>query len=687
MMRLYSIAASFFVLLIFNSVALSQEYTFISSPYIPHENWLFGSTQSIEWEVHTENSNAGAFEVSLAQNGQYICTIRSNYTKLDAIPVSGFFLMDDGFRWKYSWNNVGHCENGLVVEPGQYQIRLRNIVTNFPSNQSSLPFTIYKAQEVPEGLKQASVQKIGLPTGGKTPTKTPDFTAKETIASQIASHPIIKEDTLDKAYAPPKITMPYHNQLITGPITDGKTPFHYRVAFPEQVNLTIQFQQYELPEGIYPVDYEPKPTGTWHTVFEKTIPAAQLSLDDVYGYYTFTEVLYMESGRHFRIKAKAHLSSNSSTGWSQAVGFYLNCNIAKLADADLTPVELSLHQNRSQQCELWMKIRNKGVYRYEKPLQWEVFKDGKWVGTWGTGNDNINIGPDNEADNTVDQRVANPAALTISPYGIHKYQIKLLPHWNEMDKINNISSKFTLQCKTLTIQQKSEKAPGISTDTLSPQTSLILIQGKKMFYRSGEQALFTLAGNQKRQPVVECFSKNRWSRKCPAGTILRRTGQQPTRQYSLKLPQAGQYRLRMGPVVSKTVTVKSKRKQPVTTRVEKQQQSGPPDITLNRSVFTVPAKVQLKVKTLPGFKLTYVLEKKSGGRYQRVKTLRSLSFTVSNPGYYRVKASYNRSSLVTVKPFEVKEAKITRIQKTRKTQKTDNTRQKQPSRNSSQQRR
>ena len=109
------------------------------------------------------------------------------------------------------------------------------------------------------------------------------------------------------------------------------------------------------------------------------------------------------------------------------------------SESDLTPIELSFHLNRNSQCELWAKIRNIDLKRYKKPLQWEVFKDSKWVGTWGTGNDSINIGPSNEEDNTVDQRLANPAVLPIEPFSLHKWKIKLLPDLAEVNKINNFN--------------------------------------------------------------------------------------------------------------------------------------------------------------------------------------------------------------------------------------------------------
>lgn len=671
----------FILLLVLNGNAFGSYYIFITSPYIPHENWFLGSSQVIEWEEHTQGDTVGGFRILLKQNGQEVCVIKSNYKKLDAIPVSGFSLMDDGFRWKYQWNKAGYCENNSVVESGTYQIGLQSIDPTVPGTHVSPPFTIYVAQKVPESNKKATTPPhMQLPKESNSLAKSPEYTAKETVFSQIASQPILKKNKPDKAYAPPKITMPYHGQLIFGPVTDGKTPFPYRVAFAEQVDLTVSFEQYKLPEGIYPVDYEPKPTGTWHTVLEKTIPASHLTVDEVYGYYAFTEQLYMESGKRYRVKAKAHFSQTNSTGWGQAVPFSLNCNVGKIADANLTPTQLSLRQNRKNQCELWIEIRNIGKYRYNKPLQWEVFKDGKWVGTWGSGNDSINIGPWNEQDNTVERRAANPAAFAISPYGIHKYQIKLLPDWNEEDKINNISSSYTLQCKTLKLQPGNTKELGTSDKTLSPQTRIISVQTNKKFYSSGEHILFTLPTNPRQQPIVECFNNKRWSRRCPAGTMLRKTGQGKPLKYALKAPQSGQYRIRLGTAVSKVVIVRGGQKQPSSTRSAKQQLKTPPSISLNQNVFTAPAKVNLKVKTIAGVKVSYVLEQKTSGRYRKIKTLRSLNFTVSKPGFYRVKASYGGSKLEAVKSFEVKEAKIKRVQNTRKIQKTESTRHRQPSR-------
>ena len=79
-----------------------------------------------------------------------------------------------------------------------------------------------------------------------------------------------------------------------------------------------------------------------------------------------------------------------------------------------------------------------------------------------------------------------------------------------------------------------------------------------------------------------------------------------------------------------------------------------PLIKLNQTEFkALPAKVMIEVQAVRGLKIKYVLEKKINGRYKKVKKLRSPSFEVTEPGYYRVRASFDDGRREAVDSFKV----------------------------------
>ena len=222
--------------------------------------------------------------------------------------------------------------------------------------------------------------------------------------------------------------------------------------------------------------------------------------------------------------------------------------------------------------------------------------------------------------------------------------------------------------KTLNSNSEPEKksTPAVmrrsSTKSIAP-----VLQGSKRTFKLKEPVVFVIPNAIHHKPVIECFDGLRWTSKCPKGLKLKKIGTGSPVRYQMEPSATGDYRLRVGDAASVKVKVNALRL-PETAKKLNTPSSQPklkalsvptdspsaPRIRLNQTEFkAIPAKVMIKAHTVPGLKMQYVLEKKINGRYKKVKVLRSPSFDVTEPGFYRVKASFKDGSLETVENFKV----------------------------------
>jgi len=256
---------------------------------------------------------------------------------------------------------------------------------------------------------------------------------------------------------------------------------------------------------------------------------------------------------------------------------------------------------------------------------------------------------------------------------------------NQLKKKQDIFAQLDSKTfKHLKHKETGQKPPGLSK---KKTTSLTLLSSKPS-YRANETAVFMLKGDADKQPVVECFDKKRWGSKCPQGIKLRKMGSGAQTRYILSASKAGKYRLRVGNILSDDIEIKPvksaklkakktpkiapkpkkkviiakepKKKKKVASLVPK----AAPQIRINKKTFTTPAAVKLTLKAASKFKVRYILEQEFGkDRYRKVQTLRSLSFNVTTPGQYRVKAKYEGGQSESFVYFTVKPKIMKKIQK------------------------
>jgi len=215
---------------------------------------------------------------------------------------------------------------------------------------------------------------------------------------------------------------------------------------------------------------------------------------------------------------------------------------------DLMPTKLYIKVTNGE-CELWLKIKNLGQYWFRKKLEWEVYRNGSHAGTWGTDHKR-DIGPGAE----MEIRLAYPAALPISLFGMNNWRVKLIPEGGDQNENNNEIGPVSLSCKKLSSEQASLKQKE-TIQGLDEKDTTPVIKGSKRSYRIGEMVVFDVKGDTGKAPVVECFDDRRWSNKCPRDMRLQKMGAGAKTRYMLRTSMGGRYRLRVGKLLSDEIKV------------------------------------------------------------------------------------------------------------------------------------
>lgn len=292
--------------------------------------------------------------------------------------------------------------------------------------------------------------------------------------------------TPEMHFQTPRIEIPAEGQLFDKQHASYKDmyPYPYRLSYIDRVDIDVRIKQWKPSQSGKSGGFSSVP------ILEKTISASQLSTKyNADGLWAFEEILYMPPGK-YRIDAKAKLNETAHTPWCSAANFFLGEKevskdefkipqaLTQAIRTDLMPTKLYIKVANGE-CELWLKIKNLGQYWFRKKLGWEVYRNGSHEGTWGTDHKR-DIGPGAE----MEIRLAYPAALPISLFGMNNWRVKLIPEGGDQNENNNEIGPVSLRCKKPSSELKSlkrkETIQGLDKDVIKPVLLLLAVKTRPL---------------------------------------------------------------------------------------------------------------------------------------------------------------------------------------------------------------
>jgi hypothetical protein len=216
---------------------------------------------------------------------------------------------------------------------------------------------------------------------------------------------------------------------------------------------------------------------------------------------------------------------------------------------------------------------------------------------------------------------------------------------------------------------REKPAGALKQDTLV-QSSALVLTGQRA-YRPGERVVLVWRGKPSGIPVVECSNDRRkWVSSCPKPISLQTEEEESGARMILVFSTPGTFRVRSGKALSDSFEIKEPdRLAPLKTADARktadsnilkskpsppsETSAGAPSIRLVGSTFQSPARIILSVRSELDSPIVYLLERKENNVFRRVTEYRTNTFTVTDPGDYRIKARYESGETNAIVTFKV----------------------------------